>query len=119
MTTRSIPSNRAVLFELGRKAITPGANAQLHPIEILRAPRAAARLHREKADAMVQEMGYHLRDPELLIEDAHVLMHEGELDPARDKLNEARAKIEDTGLHIHDPVVRDLEALLEEKSGEG
>ena len=37
MTTRSIPSNRATRFELGRKAITPGANAQLHPIEILRA----------------------------------------------------------------------------------
>ena len=37
MTTRSIPSNRTTLFELGRKAITPGVNAQLHPIEILRA----------------------------------------------------------------------------------
>ena len=37
MTTRSTPSNRAVSFDLGRKAITPGANAQLHPIEILRA----------------------------------------------------------------------------------
>ena len=37
MTTRSVPSNRATRFELGRKAITPGVNAQLHPIEILRA----------------------------------------------------------------------------------
>ncbi len=37
MTTKSIPSERTTLFDLGRRAITPGVNAQLHPIEILRA----------------------------------------------------------------------------------
>ncbi|MCH8333590.1 hypothetical protein IIC65_06615 [Candidatus Sumerlaeota bacterium] len=82
-------------------------------------PLAAARRHRNKADAMVQETGYHRRDPELLLEDAHLMIHEGKPGPAREKLTEARAKIEEMGLHIHDRVARDLEALLEQKSGEG
>ena len=61
-----------------------------------------ARKHWEKAGAMVEEMGYHRRDPEILLETAHVQIHEGEKGAAREALTAGKAIIDERGRHRWD-----------------
>ena len=71
-------------------------------------PITAARKHLEKAAAMVREMGYHRRDPEVLIESAHQLIAEGNKAEAEMALEAAKRKVDGMGAHRWD---RDIEQL--------
>lgn len=75
-------------------------------------PLAAARKHLDKAETMVKETGYHRRDPELLLEAAHLETLEGKKDAARRTLAEAKKKIDEMGAHRSDIDLRDLQKRL-------
>jgi len=71
-------------------------------------PLAAARKHLDNAGTMINEMGYHRRDPEILLETAHLQIIEGNKDAARKTLAAAKEKIDEMGCHRWD---RDLGEL--------
>ncbi len=71
-------------------------------------PLVAARKHVEKAEGMINEMGYHRRDPEVLLEGAHLEIVEGKKDAARKTLARAKKKIDEMGCHRWDIEVREL-----------
>ena len=61
---------------------------------------------------MVSEMGYHRRDPEVLLESAHLLLLEGIKDEARAMLAKAKKKIDEMGCHRWDRDAQQLEKKL-------
>ena len=75
-------------------------------------PLVAARKHVEKAEGMIKKMGYHRRDPEVLLETAHLEILEGKKDVARKTLARAKKKIKKMGCHRWDIEVRELEKRL-------
>ena len=75
-------------------------------------PLAAARAHLEQAHSMVEEMGYHRRDPEILIETARLQKIEGNKDKAQETLKEAEKIINKTGAHRWDWEVGKLKGEL-------
>ncbi len=76
-------------------------------------PVAAARAHLERAGEMVNEMGYHRRDAEILLESAHLCIHEDNHEQARKHLDAATAKIKEQGQHRWDHDIKTLEAQLQ------
>jgi len=75
-------------------------------------PLAAAQKHLNKAETMVNEMGYHRRDPELLLETAHIQILEGKKDAARQTLAQAKKKIDEMGAHRWEIDLRELNKRL-------
>ena len=61
---------------------------------------------------MVGEMGYHRRDPEVLLETAHLQLLEGNKTAARKSLTAAKDRIDEMGCHRWDRDVRELNDRL-------
>jgi hypothetical protein len=51
---------------------------------------------------LINKTGYHRRDPEILLETAHLQIIEGDKDAARKTLAAAKSKIDDMGCHRWD-----------------
>ena len=75
-------------------------------------PLAAARKHLDNAGTMINEMGYHRRDPEVLLATAHLHILEGDKDAARKTLAAAKEKIDGMGCHRWDRDHRELSDRL-------
>ena len=71
-----------------------------------------SREHLEKAETMINEMGYHRRDPEVQVDYARLLLAEGKKDQARPYLGNAKKLVDEMGYHCLDRDVRELEGLL-------
>ena len=66
----------------------------------------------DTAKKMIQEMGYHRRDPEVLLATAHLHVLEGKKGDARQTLDAARTLIDEMGCHRWDIEVTKLEEQL-------
>jgi tetratricopeptide (TPR) repeat protein len=62
----------------------------------------AARSHINAAAQLIQETGYHRRDPEIPLETARIEALAGNVDVAREQLAEARRQIDEMGCHCWD-----------------
>ena len=71
-----------------------------------------AREHYEEASKRVEDMGYHRRDPEVLLIQAELEINEGDKKKqAKETLEKAKKQIEEMGCHRWDGEVRRLEKL--------
>ena len=75
--------------------------------------KTKAREHLEIASKMVTEMGYHRRDPEVLLATAELQLLEGNPDDARKTLEQAKNRIDEMGCHMHDIETKRLDGKLE------
>jgi hypothetical protein len=75
--------------------------------------KAKAREHLDIAAKMVDEMGYHRRDPEVLLATAELQLLEGDRDTARQTLNQAKKRIEEMGCHRYDVDAKRVDEKLE------
>jgi NAD(P)-dependent dehydrogenase (short-subunit alcohol dehydrogenase family) len=66
---------------------------------IARKSLAAAREHLETAEKMVNDMGYHCRDPEVLLESARLKCLEGNMEKALGLLERAEERIDEMGCY--------------------
>lgn len=73
----------------------------------------AAREHLDIAAKMVEEMGYHRRDPEVLLATAELQLLEGNRDDAQKTLDAAKNRINEMGSHRYDIDARALDQKLE------
>jgi len=71
-----------------------------------------AKSHLETASKMIEETGYHRRDPEILLETAHIRILEGKKDEAKKSLQSAKKCIEETGLHSWDAEYARLSGMM-------
>ena len=94
--------------ELDAQDIAPDSPFALY--DAAQDPLAAAHKHLEKSGAMIDDMGYGRRDPEILLETAHLQILEDDKDAARKTLAAAKEKIDEMGCHRWD---RDLGELSE------
>jgi len=83
--------------------------ARLH---LAQGEKFEARTHLETGEQMVNEMGYHRRDPALHLGYARLLMAEGDTAKAREHLATAKKLIQEMGAHGHDWEVAELEAQM-------
>jgi len=92
------------------KQIDPGSplaifDAANHPLE-------AARKHIDKAKELIEQTGYHRRDPEILLETAKLEFIQGNKNAASIILDAAIKKIDEMGCHRWDIDVQDLQEKL-------
>ena len=71
-----------------------------------------AREHYEEAAKRIKDMGYHRRDPELLLIQAELEINEGDKKSARHTLENAKKRIDEMGCHRWDVEVERLKELL-------
>ena len=67
---------------------------------------AEARRYFEGAASEVDEMGYHRRDPEVLLIEAEILGLEGKNEDGKKRLDEAKAQIDEMGFHRWDSEIQ-------------
>lgn len=72
-----------------------------------------ARTHAETAEKLVDETGYHRRDPEVELCYAGVFLAEGKKTKAREYLKKAKKTLKDKGIRMWDWEVQELEKQLE------
>lgn len=65
-------------------------------------PLKAAKSHIEEASKIIEEIGNHRRDAEILLETAHLQIMEGKKAEAKKTLHSARKTIDESGLHSWD-----------------
>jgi len=74
-----------------------------------------AREHYEEAAKQVEDMGYHRRDPEVLLIQAELELNEGNKKQAKETLKTAERRINEMGCHRWDREVERLKELLERR----
>ncbi len=72
----------------------------------------AARRHIDAAAQLIQDTGYHRRDPEIPLETARIEATAGNKDLARKNLTQAKRLIKKMGCHYWDHDVTQIEAQL-------
>ena len=72
-----------------------------------------ARQHVAKAKEMIEQMGYHRRDPEVLLVTAELQLADGDQEAARETVAAAGKRIDEMGCHRWDIDVRELQERLE------
>ena len=73
----------------------------------------AARAHLAEAGRLIEDTGYHRRDPELLLENARLEFLDGHSDIARATLAKAKANVDEMGCHGLDYEVRLLTEAMD------
>ena len=73
---------------------------------------ATARKELDEAGRLIDETGYHRRDPELLIATTRLNLLDGHRDAARQTLAQAKAKVEEMGYHSLDRELAEVEGKL-------
>jgi hypothetical protein len=71
-----------------------------------------ARGYWEEAKERVEKMGYHRRDPEVLLLEAEVLGLSGKKEDGKKRLDTAKARIDEMGCHRWDSEVERIRAFL-------
>jgi hypothetical protein len=70
-----------------------------------------ARGHWEEAKERVEKMGYHRRDPEVLLIEAEVLGLSGKKEKGKKRLEKAKARIDEMGCHRWDSEVERIKTV--------
>jgi len=93
---------------------TDSIELTLSKVGNLRKGELAARLknHVEQAEKLVQQTGYHRRDPEVALGYSALFLAQGDLGKAREHLARAKALLEKMGIREWDFEVRWLEWVI-------